>query len=259
MNTVIIVSIIVTVLIALVCYAFIMQTVTKKREQKQRLIAALEQRVRNFHHIISGFPDGFLSKDLNLLVFKHLVEASEQLAQLVPKDTTHVQNFEVFSKQMEELQRKPPSNKAARINSEKQAKEIKQYLSELNKFVHRLHKRGKLNDSQFENYSGQIKKIVLRMAVDSYVQNAKASQDNEKPRMALHYYSLAKKLLIKENATNNFKKQIEKIDLAIKKLEQVVGQTDKLETPTSTDENTEKAWKDFDKDEDSWKKKAIYD
>ncbi|WP_317932071.1 hypothetical protein [Halioxenophilus sp. WMMB6] len=249
---------IVVVLILMVCYAFMIQTVTKKREQQQRLTSALETRVKNFRYLLSGFPEGFLPRDLHLLVYRHLVDSAQQLTSLCPKQPKYVQELELFSREMSDLQRKPPTNRRVRLDSTKQNKEVKHYLSELNKFVHRLHQRGKLDKAEFEAYSAEIRQLVLHIAVDSYNAHAGAAETADKPRMALHYYTLARNLLSKEKLSQNYKRQINDLNRQIIRLEAIVGTTAEAMQTNEAEGVKDKAWDGFESD-DSWKKKALYD
>jgi hypothetical protein len=246
---------IIVVLVIAVCYAFMLQTVTRKREQQQRLVSALENRIRNFRYLLSGFPENFLPKDLHLLVYRHLVEAAQQLVTLAPKDKNYVEELEVFSREMTEIQRRPPSNRQQRLGSVKQSKEVKHHLTELNKLVHRLHKRGKVNKTEFESFTADIRQMVLHIAVDNYKGHAEAAETADKPRMAIHYYTLARNLLSKEKLSANYKTQINELTAQLQRLEAIV---EPAQAPEPEAEGQEADWSEFGAD-DSWKKKAIYD
>lgn len=249
---------IIIILIVMVCYAFMVQTVTKKREQQQRLVQALEQRIKNFRTLLSGFPEGYLPRDLHLLIYRHLVDSTQQLSSLCPKQREYIEELELFSREMSDLQRKPPTKKRTKLESPKQGKEIKHYLSELNKFLHRLHKRGKLSEAEFEAYSTEIRQLVLHIAVDSYTAHAQTAESADKPRMALHYYTLARNLLSKEALSQNYKQQINQLNRQIIRLETIL-EPQQATTEAPNPDDAKAAWENFTKDDDSWKKKAIYD
>jgi len=81
-------------------------------------------------------------------------------------------------------------------------------------------------------------------------------------RLAIHYFSLAKKLLTAENASRAYDKQIAQLDAITSKLEekaQIHGEPEvAVQTPT-TGEPAAKEWDNFTTPEDAWKKKQIYD
>jgi len=255
MTSVYIASAIIVLLIVMVCYAFMVQTVAKKREQQQRLIYALEQRIKNFRNLLSGFPEGFLPHELNLLVYRHLVDTAQQLTALKPKEKRYIEELGLFSRELSDVQRKPPSQQRVRLESPKQGKEVKHYLTELNKFLHRLHKRGTLSDTELDAHQAQIRQLVLHITVDNYVDHAQSAETAEKPKMALHYYTLARNLLSKEKLSKNYKGQINELDRHIIRLE---GSITPEENVTPITEPKKNNWEEFG-DEASWKKKAIYD
>lgn len=249
---------IIVVLILMVCYAFMIQTVTKKKEQQQRLTHALEQRIKKFRILLSGFPEGFLPQDLTLLIYRHLIDAAQQLTALCPKESNYIEELELFSREMSDIQRRPPAARRIRVESPKQGKEIKQYLTELNKFVHRLHQRGKLAKADFDAHSADIRQLVLHIAVDNYISHATTAESADKPKMALHYYTLARNLLGKDTLNKEYKQRLNEINRHIIRLESIVDdepkEIDAEESPTN-----DTAWNEFGAGDESWKKKAIYD
>lgn len=247
----------------LACYAFISQTLEKKRQQKQRLLAALKARARNFKYIITGFPTDFLPKELNVLVHRCLVEVCEQLAQLEPNDGSYLQDLQLYNAQMDELKRKPKPSKRVKLENAQQIKDVKRALEELHKFTVQLETRGRINESQLKAYGAQIKKLVLQISVDAYLINAKQSHTAGKLRLALHYYTLAKKLLVRENGDGAFNAQIEKMTVVITNItaELALDEPEYEATPDQAALNAEASeeWSSFDKSDADWKKKNVYD
>jgi chromosome segregation ATPase len=256
MTSVYIASGIIILLISVLCYAFMIQTVAKKREQQQRMTQVLENRIKSFCILISGFPQGYLPKELNLLIYQQLIDATNQLIQLNAKESKYREELEVYSRELSEIQRRPPTSKRIKLESPKQSKEVKQYLTELNKFVHRLNKRGKLSNSEFDNYTTQIKQLVLYIAVDNYSAHAESAETADKPRMALHYYTLAKNLLAKEAKDKNMKTQIDMLDQHIARLQSITSEPEENESESGSETED---WDQFKSNTDTWKKKAIYD
>lgn len=256
MTSVYIAAGIIIVLIMVLCYAFMVQTVAKKREQQLRMIQVLEQRIKNFCILTKAFPPGFLSKELELLIYQQLIDATNQLIELAPKEKKYSEELEVYTREQSELQRKPPQHKRVKLSSPKQAKEVKVYLNELNKFIHRLNQRNKLSNNEFNTYTAQIKQLVLHIAVDNYVSHARAAETANKPRMALHYFTLAKNLMLKESTDKNQKFQLDQINNQIERLEELTAVPD-IPEEDSTAQGGD--WDQFKSEDDGWKKKAIYD
>jgi len=263
MSSIYITTLIIALIAILVCYAFIAQSLEKKRKQKQRLLAALKARSRNFKYMISGLPTDFLPKELNILVHRCLVEVCEQLSQLDSSDNSHLQDLQLYSGQLEELKRKNKPNKHIKIENPQQIKDVKRALEELNRFIIQFEARGNIDKGQLKIYSAQIKKLVLQITVDAYLINAKQSHKAEKLRLAAHYYTLAHKLLSRENPDGSFNKQIQQLAGVIKQLQDQLHK-DEPEYQESEEQTALKAeasseWNSFEEKDDNWKKKNVYD
>ncbi len=256
-------GIIVALLICVLCYAVIAQNIEKKRKQKQRLLSALQVRARNFKFMLNGFPQDFLTKELTILVYRCLVDVCEQLAKLEPREPAYVEELQLYGGQMEEAKRKPAQSKRKALENPQQVKEVKLHLEDLNKFIHQLQKRGSINQSQLEVYSRQIKQLVLQMSVDAYLMNARQAEGSEKTRLAIHYYSLARKLLVRENAKGVFQKQVAKINNVINQLEVRLREEEpdyaETELQSVQKEEAREAWNKFSEEDERWKKKRVYD
>lgn len=258
-STAVIITIIVC-LVALVAYAFVSQTMERKRKQKQRMLAALKQRSKDFKYMISGFPQGFLSKDLNALVHRCLVDVCEQLTNLEPANKTHIDEQALYSKQLEAIKRQPKAVKRTSLDNPQQVKEVKALLQGLNSFVANQQQRGNISVAQYKQYEVQIKQLVIQLTADNYIVNAKQAQGSGKGRLAVHYYTLARKLLAKESAHTDYQKQIAQLDSVIQKLEATITEQEPEQPPPQTSAEAPSEWDEFGKDEeDPWKKKSVYD
>lgn len=263
MSSIYITSSIIILIGALVCYAFVSQTLEKKRKQKQRLLGALKNRIRIFKYIISGFPADFLPKELSILVHRSLVQACEQMAQLDNSDPQHLNDLQLYTGFLEDLKRKNKPAKRVKLESAQQIKDVKRALEELNKYLQRLEAKGTINKNQLAGHTAQIKKLVLQISVDGYLINAKQAHQAAKLRLAHHYYTLAHKLLLRENTEGVFSAQIEKLASVISQLHEQL-RDDEPEYEETEEQATMKAeasdeWSSFDKSDDNWKKKNVYD
>ncbi len=263
MSTVSVIVLIVVLLGALVCYAFISQTIAHKREQRQRMIAALKSRSRNFKFILSGFPTGFLPKELTVLVQRSLVETSEQLVELEPNEPRHMQDFQAVSAQMADSQKQVQSGQPKSLDSLQQIKEVKMCLEELHKFI--FHKEGKksLTRNQADHFRAQIKQLVLQVTVDGYVLSGQQARQNNKTKLAIHYFDLALNLLIREGKTGQFDGRIQQLREIIGQLKEQLTQ-ESPEAELNSQEQAERdevasEWDKFSEPDDQWKKKNVYD
>ncbi len=252
-------------LVSLAAYTFLSHSIEKRRIQRQRLITALRARRNAFRDLATGFPNGFLSNDLTALLYRALIDGCEQLASLDPEDPSHLEQLNLYTSLLA-AQKENTAQQRARLDNPEQIKEARGLLQELYKFVMQQSALNLINPVQTEAYTDQIKRLVLQMTVDGHIFNARQAQQIHKTRLAIHHYTLARKLLLTENASHGFDKQIAQLDAVIAKLEEKAIQAG--ESPSAkpdekhTDQNSvtgNKEWEKFEKNNEQWKKKQIYD
>ncbi len=263
MSSIYIAAIIVIALVVLVCYAFVSQSLEQKRKQKQRLMTALKTRLRDFKYMLKGFPADFLPKELVILVHRCLIDVYEQLAHIEPKEPLYKEELNLYSKQMQEALQKPNTAKAKPLQNIQQIKEVRQHLKELNTFVAHLEQRGTLTTNQADIHRQQIKQLIIQISVDAYILHAKDAQQNNKARLALHYYNLASKLLARENADGAYQKQLANLSAITAQIEAKLAD-EEPDHKESEEQKAEKdavtqAWENFAEGDKSWKKKHLYD
>ncbi|AFU98028.1 hypothetical protein [Simiduia agarivorans] len=256
MSAIYIVAGIIAVIGAIICYLFITQSLEKKRKQRERLIRALHQRAKVFRYILSGFPPNFLTKELTLLVQRCLTDVLQQLAQLEPKERSHVEEIAMVANLMQTTQQRPDDGKRPTLQSQAQVKDVKTHLQELYKFLMHLQKRGTIKKVEADDFGEQIKLLVLQISIDAYILQAKAAKQGDKPKLALHYFGLAKKLIEKDE-TGKFQTTLLKLNKIMAELEAVAAPDGALPTPDE-EAGEDKAWDEL-KSQDSWKKKNVYD
>lgn len=266
MSSVTVIIGIIILLASLVCYAFVAQAIQVKKEKRKRLLAALSSQLRNFKFVLSGCPDGFLSKELKSLVLRSLIEVCEQLSKLQPKDPTPQQDLQIYTQQLTDTQRSASQQIYTKLESPQQIKDVKMSLEELHRFVFNLEGQGRLTRSQGDVYRNQIKQLVLRVTVDGYTLNGQAAKQAQKTKLALHYYDLALKLLTRENQSGTFTDQISQLQAITEELGKQLTEEEK-DAPLQRAESEEAQaalddeWSKFADDRDSaiWKKKQLYD
>lgn len=256
-----VVALVLLLVIALAGYSFLNHSIEKRRIRHQRLVTALRARRSVFRDLATGFPSGFLSKDLMGLLYRSLIDCCDQLSRLEPKDATHQDQLAHYTTQLNELK---DQTQAARVRLEnpQQIREARQLLQELMKYVVQQGQLNLINSVQAEAYIDQIKRLVMQIAVDGHLFSAKQSQSAGKIRLAIHHYGLARKTLISENMTRSYDKQIAQLDALIKKLEEKAAEIPEGEPTAATEKKLEnKEWdkiKPTEKKED-WKIKNIYE
>lgn len=252
------------VLLLVAGYLFLSHSIQQRRIRRQRLITALRARRNSFIDLASGFPKGFLPQDLNSFLYRALIDTCEQLSRIEPNDPQHNEHLAFYTAQLD-AQQSGEIHQRVRLDNPEQMKEARQLLQEFYKFILQQASMNLVNKVQSEAYTDQIKRLVLQMTVDSHIFNARQSQQVGKARLAIHYYSLARKLLLGENASHLFDKQITQLDSVIMALEEkakldTATNASELETTqTSTPVEGSKEWEHFTEQNEGWKKKHLYD
>ena len=254
MSSLSIAFVIVGLLIALIGYAFIYQSLEKRRKQRQRLMAALEHRRRSFKSMLMSFPAGCLPNGLSLVVYQALIDAAEQLRRLEPKERAHKEEVALYSRELENI-RQQDSSDTVRLETVEQVVELRRQLQDLNQYIAQQAERGNISKAQAQIHGGQIKRLILRISVEAYVLSARQAGDIGKVRLALHYYNLARKLLVRDSAGAH-EQQIQQFDEVIAQLEAQLARD-----PAGSDAEPfeSKEWETFGEEDESWKKKQLYD
>lgn len=257
-------------LILIAGYLFLSHSIEKRRIQRQRLITALKARRNSFRDLTTGFPKGFLSNDLMGLLYRALIDCCEQLARLEPNDPIHAEQLTLYSGLLASL-KDADLQTQVRLDNPKQIKEAHGLLQELHKFVKQQAALNQINQVQAAAYTDQIARLLLQMTVDSHIFNARQAQQVGKLKLAIHFYQLGKKALGAKNSSHSFDKQIAQLDTLIAKLREKLEAQEKNPKSATTEEANEQAkpeapamgaskeWKQFDEENEKWKKKQIYD
>ncbi len=262
MSSVTLIIIIIVLLAVLVCYAFVVQTVRQKKQQRGRLVAGLKLRARNFHYMLEGFPGGFLPRDLTLLVQRGLQLVLDQLANLEPKNPDHKENIRQIITKIAATEKQPDSpGTPVVIEKVQQISEVKSHLEELFKYVLQLETKKQLTGPQGDRYRAMIKQLLLQLSIDTYILHARTAQEKDKPRLACHYYDLAQKLMRREALAGQFDAKLARITAIRETLEQsIVDKGGPQESGGETEASAvSQEWDEFGRVEQDWKKKQLYD
>lgn len=259
MSSVAVITFIIVMLTLLVGYLLVTQTITHKRQQRERLITALTAKIRNFKYMLNGFPKGFLPKELQLLVQRSLIDLYEQLVDIDSNNPQHKQELETLALQLSETQRQSAQHQPVTIENPQQLKDAKACLEELHKFIYNLQSRRVINKSHGESYRLAIKQLVVQLSVDSYLAQGRIAKGAGKTRLAIHYFSLAHKILSKEARNNHQDKLMTQLALTLQELEQQDPVTSTLKAEASTKLAQSSEWDKVKSEGDSWKKKQVYD
>ena len=247
---------------ALICYIFIKQTIVKKKREKARLFKALENRAKELLQMLNAFPPQFLPKDLSVFLHRCIVDAFEQLSKLEPDRPEFLEQFTLYTTAMETIIRQPAENNDSYLQSSSQINEIRQYLNYLGRFLQKWLQRGNLSERQYSSYKNSLKNLANKLMVDNYILSARKSIDIKKYKLAVHYFTLAKKIMAKEGLSGIQKESLHYINEELAKLTELIKAEEDAagiaNADITADNNESNEWSGFDENDD-WKKKNVYD
>ncbi|MCR8924300.1 hypothetical protein NO559_16100 [Dasania sp. GY-MA-18] len=253
MSTTIIIGLVALLLAVLIAVAIMLQTIEKNNKEKRRIEAALKNRARNFQHMLESFPEGFLNKDLRLLVCKCLSEVYKQLKNLDPKNATYAKNLAAVDQQVAAVKNQADNNNVVRLSDPAQIKEVQKLLQSLHGFIGKLNKSKKLPNDQAKAYAQQVRNLIIRTSLDVLISGVNDATNRNKPRLAIHYLHMIIDKLNKENNSGQYSDQIAAYKQQITELEQKALAHDEHMQEVAEE------WENATEDDSTWKKNAIYD
>ncbi len=248
----------------LVSYAFIQQTLTNKREQRLRLTNTLKSSARRMAFMLNGFPHGFLSRQLLLLIRHKQIEVYDKLTKLEPGEPRHLQELQAVTAQMSENRRQEAMPERSPLENHRQIKEARASLEELNNFIHELEQRQDVPPKLAKAYHHQVKQMALQLSVDGHCLNGGQARQSGKTKLAIHYYELALNLILREAKSQQFKTRVARLRQDLEQLRKKREEEAQL-PPSSDQEHAEnndggkQTWDDFTGDGGDWKKRNVYD
>lgn len=257
MSTFAIIAIVTTGLFVLVTVAITLQTIEKNNKEKRRLEAALNSRARNFNYMLESFPDNFLNRDLQVLVCKCLLEVYEQLTRATPSNKEYKIQLERTQERLNTFASKPDNTIPVQLSDPAQIKEVQKLLTSLHGFISKLMASKRINTTEAKAYSKQINRLMVQASLDNVTRAIQEAAQNNKPKLVLHYHTVALDKMQKENSDGFYNPQIMAYQQKIAELEQQLGIDEQESQRRRAEADAE--WDKIDKPDDSWKKNAVYD
>ncbi|MFT5692275.1 MAG: hypothetical protein ACI92E_001606 [Oceanicoccus sp.] len=257
MSTEFIVAIIGISLLTLVAIALTMQSLEKSRKEKKRLLGLLNSRVRNFEYMLNNFPEGFLGRDLQILVCKSLQEVFHQLGNVNPRDKSNTTNFKQLEQKISVLSNRAATEKNVTLTDKQQIVEIQKLLKHLYSFIAKLTSSKRISNNDSQRYASQIRKLMLQTTTDSLNQAISEAIKIGKFPLALHNLKMAIDKLTKENTGGIYSEKIAHYEQQISDISALnLPKKDPVDRQETDDD---KVWEEMKKPDDTWKKNAIYD
>jgi hypothetical protein len=244
-------------LFILIAVTFTLQQIEKNNAEKSALIAALKSQTRNFQQLLDGFPEGFLSRDLKLLVCQCIAEGLDQLQRIDRSNPQHQQQQRQLAEQTKQLQAQAGDQRQYQsLDNPAQMQEVQKLLNSLFNVVQRLHQNKRLNTAQAEAYAQQVQRLTTRVALDSHLGTAQQALSERKIRLAIHHYGQALEKMTKDNADGLFSAQISAYQQRIVELDVLEHELQKQQQNKAANSSE---WSALQPTEDPLQKKNVYD
>ncbi len=209
MSTTAIVIAVLACVFVLVAVTITLQQMEKSTEAKNALIASLKTQTRNFQHLLDGFPEGLLNRELKLLVCQCIAEGLDQLTRLDRKNAQYAQMAAQLQEKIAQLQAQGAAQTAyPPLTNPAQIQEVQKLLNSLYNVVQRLYQSKRLTAAQADTYGKQVQRLATRIALDNHLATAQKAMQSGKARLAQHHIGIAIDKMKKDNADGQFTAQI---------------------------------------------------
>ena len=237
----------------LLLIAVTMQSIEKNNRQKRQMESTLKSRARNFSYILDGLPQGYLNRSLKALMARSLLSTYSQLQKLAPGNAEYRTAAERIKIIVEELASEPEEVTPATLTDPKQIKDVQQLLRSLYNYIATLLKSNRIDATQAKSYGIQVRRLMVQSSLDGLTQSSQEAIAEGKYRLAIHHLALAIEKMHAENVGGYFDARIQQLKARQVELEA------QAETRDQAKEEAAREWDELTQEDQSWKKKAIYD
>ena len=254
MSTTTITIVIFLIIILSIAAIYISQARERARAEKVRRTNICNNRYQRMQQLLHELPPQYLNNELRIMIAERSVETLKELLKINnnPRHSEYLNSDLDYLKQLKENNPKFP---AVKVTTEVKAKEVRDNLAMLQRFIESQVKSKKLPAANAKNYLDHITLSICQSKADLF--SARAQAAKSKPRVAIHNYHCAidafKPLVNHPQAA----KIIQEYKLKIKQLEAEADQQIPKSTSKPDSENPE--WDSFLEEKESWQKKNNYD
>lgn len=231
----------------------------RARVERVRKISNLSERYRRMQGLLHDLPPQYLSNELRLMVAERAVETLKELIPL-KQDAQLRSQLAQDQEALAQLRSTPVKLAPKKVSTEEDAKNVRNLLQVLYKFVQAQNKRRALSAPDAKKYLEQINFYACQSKADMLATRAEAANKAGKPRVAIHNYhsAIAAYKPVAGNpaaasAIQGFKQRIVTLDQIADEHNKRV----KEQAQEKLDASSE--WDNFLKTDETWKKKNQYD
>lgn len=236
----------------------ISQAREKARIEKIRRSNICSERYQRMQQLLHELPSQYLNNELRMMIAQRSIETLTELLN-INRNARHEAYLKADHDYLKQLREQNPKFPAVPVNSEAQAKKVRQNLEVLHNFIQSQHKNKRISTANAKKYIDYISFSICQSKADLFCARAEAAKS--KPRVAIHNYHSAidafKPLAKQPQAAKiiqQYKAKIKALDEEANKINQELKER---VAPTSDTQNKE--WDSFLEKEDKWEKKKNFD
>lgn len=258
MSTTTITIIIFAIIILSIAAIYISQARERKRVEDIRRTNICNERHQRMQQLLHDLPPQYLNNELRIMIAERSVETLNELLR-INRNPRHEGYLKADIDYLKQLRENNPKFPSVQVSSEAKAKEVRNNLEVLHRFVQSQHKSKRLPAANAKKYLDYISLSICQSKADLFNTRALAAKD--KPRVAIHNYHSAIDAFKPLANSPQAAKIIQQYKIKIKQLEAEADQQNQaLKQKNATGAGTENTeWDSFLEEKDTWQKKNTYD
>ncbi|WP_426416854.1 hypothetical protein [Aestuariirhabdus sp. LZHN29] len=255
-------GIIVFAVLGLIGVAYINHALENAKLERARKVAEGNDRIRRIDYIQADLPHSYLQKGLLTFLLPEKLFTLNQMLPFVPKEQQPNVQKRIELTREEMAAPSPPPTQPVPITNEAQASEIKNLLQDAHRVLVTGAKAGRISKNDAKKHNALLKHLLVVTGYDALRNMAAQARRDGKIKLALHHYMRASADLTKNNDSNQYTEQIQKLRALIKHLqeeEERSRMTDEQRAQADQDNELSQKLDEASSPEDEWKKKNVYD
>ncbi|WP_114416219.1 hypothetical protein [Marinospirillum perlucidum] len=241
------------VALGLMLFVFARQQNEKKKIEAQRRVRILADRGRQMQILLDELPPHYLSQDLRAFVASQWLDLLHEQQQLGSNDPKLKEEMTAAQNKIDEI-RSSNQPDPEPVTDIQVANGVRRNLKQLNKVIVSLYQDKKIAHRIAQTYLNEIKQGFTQTLVEVFRASARKAEAQNNLRIAVVHYKRIMSELNRNNPNGVHNQTLLECRQTIQELEDRIA----LESESSNNELAESV-DEMMEEEDSWKKKQLYD
>lgn len=255
MSPLVITALIISGIVVLFAIGYINHMVENSKLEKARLKADLNDRVRRCRDVSENMPGQLMSPALKLLLSRFELQYNERLLALDKHNSNLRNRIAELRERVAKGDGIPVSNPPQQILTEAKAKDIRFLLENLHGQITRSVQEHLLPANDGKRWLGEIRHMLVQLHTEFFGNLGQQSMQQGQPGQARLAYERGVQYLRKQPDVERYKTQLQTFEQLLARANAVVLEKAK----PASDEPSELTEGLKSLEEDTWKKKNIYD